>query len=165
MPTKKNIESPRKLYEYFERYKKHCKANPKKQYVFIPSMKKQMPIDKEVPLTWVGFEVWLNKNKIIAKLDDYEANSKNRYSEYSAIIRTIKKEIREDKLTGAAAGIYQHNIIARDLGLVDKSESKVTKIELKGIENMSIDEFNDKENELLYNIGVKQLNSADISKN
>ncbi len=72
-----------------------------------------------------GFEIWLRKEKIICKLDDYIHNTDDKYSEYSAIIRVIRAEIYEDKYTGAAVGIFQHNIIARDLGLTDKKEVDV----------------------------------------
>ena len=58
-------------------------------------------------------------------MDDYKANTNNAYTEFSYIIHTIDMEIKDDKMSGAIAGIYQHNIIARDLGLIDKSESNV----------------------------------------
>ena len=38
------------------------------------------------------------------------------------IIRAIGLEIYEDKFNGATAGVFQHNIIARDLGLTDKKD-------------------------------------------
>jgi len=120
MPTQKNIKPPEKLYEYFEQYKVDCKNSPKKENFYSSRADKQVSVDREIPLTWDGFEIWLRKKGIIAKLDDYIFNTDNKYSEYSAIIRAIDKEIYEDKFSGAAAGIFQHNIIARDLGLVDK---------------------------------------------
>lgn len=125
MPTKKNIESPEKLYEHFLSYVKYCKENPKKENFYSSKLDKQVSVDREVPITWNGFDIWLRKNKILAKLEDYKANSQGRYSEYSEIIRVIQKEIYEDKFAGATAGIYQHNIIARDLGLSDKKELDV----------------------------------------
>lgn len=125
MPTKKNIETPEKLYEHFLSYVKYCKENPKKENFYSSKLDKQVSVDREVPITWNGFDIWLRKNKILAKLEDYKANKDGRYTDYADIIRVIHKEIYEDKFAGATAGIYQHNIIARDLGLSDKKELDV----------------------------------------
>ena len=122
MPTKKKIETPEALYQYFEQYKQHCKSNPKKENFYSAKRDKQVSINREVPLTWDGFEIWLRTNRKLAKLDDYKSNKDGRYSEYADIIRAIGKEIYQDKYIGASVGIYQHNIIARDLGLADKKE-------------------------------------------
>jgi len=122
MPTKKNIKSPEHLYELFQKYEKHAKNSPKRAYHYSTKLDKQVAVDKEIPLTWTGFEVFLNKSKVISRLDDYKANKDDRYSEYAYIIRAIDLEIKDDKFSGAAAGVYQHNIIARDLGMVDKKD-------------------------------------------
>lgn len=121
----KKIESPEKLYQYFQQYEKYRKSNPKLENVYNVKLDLQASIQREIPLTWDSFEIWLRKNGIIAKLDDYKANTNNAYQEFSYIIHTIDMEIKDDKMSGAIAGIYQHNIIARDLGLIDKSESNV----------------------------------------
>lgn len=46
--------------------------------------------------------------------------------DFLGIITRIEKTIREQKFTGAAADLLNASIIARDLGLTDKSESTVT---------------------------------------
>ncbi|AZU97898.1 putative terminase small subunit [Vibrio phage LP.1] len=43
-------------------------------------------------------------------------------AEYLEVTRAIEETMREQKLTGAAAGLLNANIIARDLGLKDASE-------------------------------------------
>jgi hypothetical protein len=43
---------------------------------------------------------------------------------FSHIITRVEEIIREQKFTGAAAGLLETNIIARDLGLIDKTEQK-----------------------------------------
>jgi hypothetical protein len=125
LPTEKNIKSPEALYELFTEYKSYCKANPKKENFFNHKTQKQDSIDREVPLTWQGFEVFLFKKKVISRLEHYKANTDGAYSEYLDIIKAINDEIYEDKFGGATAGIYQHNIIARDLGLTDKQDVTV----------------------------------------
>ena len=119
MPTDKNIKTPEILYALFEKYKAYCKENPKKENFWSHKAEKEISISREIPYTWDGFEIWLRKNKAIARLDDYKANKQDRYSEYAYIIRVIDKEIYEDKFTGAVANIFNSNIIARDLGLRD----------------------------------------------
>ena len=122
MPTEKNIKSPEKLFDYFEKYKEKCKSTPKKETMWSYKSDKEVSISKEIPLTWDGFEIWLRRNKIIVRLQDYKANKEDRYAEYAYIIHAIDREIYEDKYTGAVAGIFQNNIIARDLGLTDKQD-------------------------------------------
>ncbi|MBT4576235.1 MAG: hypothetical protein HOB92_07165, partial [Candidatus Cloacimonetes bacterium] len=68
MPTQKNVKTPELLYEYFEKYKKYCKKNPKQQNYWNSKAGKQVSVDREVPYTWSGFEIWLRKNGILAKL-------------------------------------------------------------------------------------------------
>lgn len=122
MPTKKNIKTPDKLFEHFEHYKTQCKKSPKKENFNSSKADKQVSVNREIPYTWDGFEIYLRTNGILAKLDDYKANKDNRYSEYADIIRAIGQEIRHDKMNGAYAGIYQHNIVARELGLADNQK-------------------------------------------
>jgi len=122
MPTDKNIKTPDELFAHFEKYKKACKANPKKESIWSNKQDKQVSLDREIPLTWDGFEIWLRKNKIISRLDDYKFNKDDRYTEYAYILHAIGREIYEDKLTGAVACVLNGNIIARDLGLKEQSE-------------------------------------------
>ena len=122
MPTDKNIKSPDILYSHFEKYREECKKSPKLENIYNYKADRTVPIEREIPLTWVGFENYLRRKKIITTLQDYEFNKDGRYKEYITIVRAIKNEIYEDKYNGAVAGIFQHNIIARDLGLVDRKD-------------------------------------------
>lgn len=45
--------------------------------------------------------------------------------QYSAVIKEIESVMFEQKLAGAAVGQFNANIIARDLGLAEKTEQKV----------------------------------------
>ena len=122
MPTEKNIKPPEKLFKLFEQYKTHCKASPKKENFWNSKLDKEVSVSREIPLTWNGFDIWLRKKGIITRLDHYRQNLDDRYSEYVYIVHAIGKEIYEDKLTGAAANIFNASIIARDLGLTDKQD-------------------------------------------
>ena len=124
MSTKKNIKTPEELESHFDAYKKEAKATPRIENCYTARTNTFCPVPREKPLTMAGFEIYLRKNKILCKLDDYISNKDNRYKDYAAILHAIKLEMYEDKYTGAAAGIFNQNIIARDLGLADKKEIK-----------------------------------------
>lgn len=119
---KKYIETPEKLLELFYQYAQDTKENPKYENVLVHKSGEIHQVPRERPLTWWGFENWLFRNGIITRLEHYKSNTEGRYSEYMDIIRTIDQDIYEDKFDGATVGIYQHNIIARDLGLIDKKQ-------------------------------------------
>lgn len=137
MPTEKNIKTPELLYSHFEKYKKYAKDNPKYENVYNFKQDRIVAIPREIAYTWDGFEIWLRANKILAKLDDYKANLDNRYAAYTDIIHDINGEIRGDKMDGAIAGIFQHNIIARDLGLVETNEIKGEGIQIQIVDKIA----------------------------
>ena len=125
MGKNKYIETPDKLWEYFETYKNETKSNPIKKHVFVG---KDGNADYELierPLTVDGFEVWCWRNEIINDLSNYFANSNNKYSEYSTICSRIRKEVRNDQIEKGLAGIYNTSITQRLNGLTDKSEITV----------------------------------------
>lgn len=120
----KKIKSPEDLKQWFEEYKVYAKENPKKQSLYDYKAGKEVTISKEVPLNWAAFGAWLYREKGISNIDDYRYNDKEDrdYSEFAQIIKYISSEIWAEQYDGAAAGIYQHNIVARKLGLADKQE-------------------------------------------
>lgn len=120
----KSIESPEELWRLFRQYKKWAKDNPYKKHDFVGKDGDSVERRLERPLTFVGFEVYLFERMIITDLGDYESNKDNRYSEFAAIIRAIKNVIEADQFEGASVGVYNHNIIARKLGLADKQDAR-----------------------------------------
>lgn len=119
----KNIESPEQLLMLFKEYQDYTKANPKHKHDFVGKDANEVYRELEVPLTWWGFECFLYDREIINDLGDYEKNKDGRYTEYAPIISRIKTYIRTDQYNGGATGIYQHNIIARTLGLVEATNN------------------------------------------
>ncbi len=69
------------------------------------------PLQK--PYTWMGLYVFLG----VSDLSAYKENK-----EYFQVITHIDNIIRNQKFEGATAGIFNANIIARDLGLKDSSD-------------------------------------------
>ena len=125
MGKNKYIETPDKLWEHFENYKKETKSNPIKKHVFVG---KDGNADYELierPLTVDGFEVWCWRNEIISDLSHYFANTNNKYSDYLTICSRIRKEVRNDQIEKGLEGIYNTSITQRLNGLTDKSEITV----------------------------------------
>lgn len=120
----KNIESPEDLWKLFRQYKAWAKDHPYLKHDFVGKDGDSVHRKLERPLTFVGFEVYLFERMIISNLGDYERNKDNRYDDFATIIRAIKNVIEADQFEGASVGVYQHNIIARKLGLADKQEAR-----------------------------------------
>lgn len=125
MPKHKYIETPDKLWELFEQYIKHERNNPmfKTDYVGKDGTKVQTPL--ETPITFEGFECYLQDQGIINNLGNYSSNLNNAYDEYLPIITRIKQNCFVHNFKGASVGLFNANIIARKLGLVDKKETEM----------------------------------------
>lgn len=120
----RNIESPEQLWKLFRQYKNWAKTHPREKQEFVGKDGDEKTRKLERPLTWVEFESYLFERMIINDLGDYERNKEGRYDQFTTIVRAIKNVIEADQFGGAAVGIYQHNIIARKLGLADKQEAR-----------------------------------------
>lgn len=124
MAKHKYIETPDKLWELFCDYISHEKEHPmfKREYVG----KDGDPVDTalQVPITFEGFECWLADERVIQDLGDYSSDKQERYKEYATIITRIRKNCFAQNFKGAAVGLFHANLIAKKLGLVDKTENK-----------------------------------------
>lgn len=124
MGKTKYIETPEKMWEYFEAYRIKVKSNPILVQDFVGKDGDEVNRKKERPLTLEGFELYCYDNDIISDLSHYFANLDNRYSDYVAICSRIRKTIKDDQIQGGMAGIYNPSITQRLNGLTDKSEIK-----------------------------------------
>ena len=121
----KYIETPDKLWEYFELYKEDTKKRPFLVKDWVGKDAVDVYREKERPLTIEGFECWLADKDIIDNLSNYFANSDNRYSDYSTICSRVKKAVRQDQIEGGMAGMYNPSITQRLNGLVEKTQTEV----------------------------------------
>ena len=124
---KKYIETPEKMWEYFEAYKAATKSNPFLQHDFVGKDGDAALRQKERCLSIEGFINWLEDNDVIKNPEHYFSNKENRYSSYVDICARIKRKIRQDQIEGGMAGIYNPSITQRLNGLVEKTE--VTNVE------------------------------------
>jgi hypothetical protein len=132
MGKHKYIETPEKMWEYFEAYRKEVKAKPILKHVFVGKDGQSEFEQRERPLTLEGFECYLFEKSIISDLSNYFATSDNKYSEYSTICNNIRKTIRKDQIEGGMAMIYNPSITQRLNGLVDQKQVEIKEQPLFG---------------------------------
>jgi DNA polymerase II small subunit/DNA polymerase delta subunit B len=116
----RNLDSPEQLYELFIRYKQDVKANPRIKSVFGGKEFEERAEPLERPLTMEGFEVFCWD--IVGQVEDYFKNRDKRYEEYTPICSRIRKEIREDQITGGMVGQYNASITQRLNNLKEQIE-------------------------------------------
>lgn len=126
----KKIPDAETLYKWYEDYKLWVESNPVKKKDFKGKDADEVTYKLQRPLTWVGFSVWLYATHKVSNIDEYKANKDAVYAEYSSIIHVIGNDIYQDQYDGAVVGIYQHNIVALKLGMVQKTETK-TEVTIK----------------------------------
>jgi hypothetical protein len=59
--------------------------------------------------------------------------------DFITVMSLIEEIVMEDKLTGAVAGVYNANIISRDLGLADRLNSELSGPEGKPIQTQTVE--------------------------
>ncbi|MGL5913119.1 MAG: terminase small subunit [Bacteroidales bacterium] len=126
----KTFKNAAQLFKLACEYFKRVDENPYHKEDFIKGGEMAGDIVKLKimrPYTWEGLEAYLFEKGYISTLKDYQSNREGRYEEFVPIIRAITKIMYDQKFSGASVGVFNANIIARDLGLVDKSNVTVTK--------------------------------------
>lgn len=111
----KLFSSPEILLEEAMKYFNWCTDNPLVEIDYKGKDATPVKMYKMRAFTWEGLELFLD----IHSLKDY----KTTYPEFSKVITYIDKIIRTQKFEGAAAGMLNPNIIARDLGLKDSTDN------------------------------------------
>lgn len=125
----KIFETPLHLWEAACEYFDWCENNPLIEIDFRGKELQEVALPKMRAFTWQGLELFID----IHRLRDYKSNPD--YKDFSPVIEQIEKIIYNQKFSGAAAGFLNPNIIARDLGLSDKTEAQVSgSFEFNGIQ-------------------------------
>lgn len=125
MGLHKAIKTEKELWDLFEEYEQDLKGSPKHKYEFNAKLGDLVAIPLERPLTWSRFDDFVYAKGIIQDLEDYRQNTGGRYSDFKGVITRINRRMYADKFEGATCGIFNANIIARDLGLTDKKEDTI----------------------------------------
>lgn len=124
----KKIPTPEILWDLACKYFQMIDEMPHEKQDFIKGgdqAGKIIRLESIQPYTMAGFEDYLAENDVVAKLDDYISNKDGRYAEFTVIIARIKNIMFDQKFRGAAVGAFKENIIARELGIADKTENTI----------------------------------------
>lgn len=123
--AKKAIETPDYLWMLACQYFNSIDENPFLKQE-LTKFGQPVEIQNLKPYTWAGLEDYLFEKGIISTLQDYKSNRDGRYDSFVEVVRAIDNVIYNNKFEGAAVNAFNSNIIARDLGLVDKSAVQVS---------------------------------------
>lgn len=127
------FESPTLLWEAAKEYFEWCLANPINDPRSFGGK-----ADIARPFTMHGLCSYLDCS--IGYFRNFKATQDNK-EDFMVVIQRIEQIIYQQKFEGAAVGLYNHTIIARDLGLVEKTESKVAaKIDTEEIDYSKLSE-------------------------
>lgn len=110
----------KECYEYF----KWMDQNPYKRQVnmVVDKTVKLTTTDHPRPYTWQGLCLYLDIHESAFRW--FKKNAHGGYTdEFKKVIDHIEKIIYNNKFSGAAVGLFNANIISRDLGLVDKVDN------------------------------------------
>jgi DNA polymerase II small subunit/DNA polymerase delta subunit B len=129
----RNLDSPEQLYELFKKYKEDVKANPRIKSVFGGKEFEERAEPLERPLTMEGFEIFCWDE--VGQVEQYFKNIDKRYDEYLPICSRIRKEIREDQITGGMVGQYNASITQRLNNLKEQIEQNVTETKIINLGN------------------------------
>lgn len=91
----------------------------------------EVKIPTSSPFTLTGLCIFLDVNT--QYFGDFKAGldiAKPEDKDFSLVIKHIEEVIFTQKFEGAAVGVYNSNIIARDLGLKERTENTNTHIDL-----------------------------------
>lgn len=132
------FKTPEDLEKAFEEYKESLKIEAeewvKVQYVGKEGMR--MTDALKLPYTFEGFELFCKKK--YGYVHQYFENKDNCYNDFVGICSYIKKEIRNNQITGGLLGVYNPSITQRLNSLVDKQEHS-GELNIKQITGMKIE--------------------------
>lgn len=120
------FHKPEDLEKAFNEYKEDLKEQSKEwlkiQYVGKDGERKAD--GQKVPMTMEGFERYCY-NKY-GSVHHYFDNKEGYYTDFGTICSRVRKEIRENQITGGLLGFYNPSITQRLNSLVDKTSTEVS---------------------------------------
>jgi hypothetical protein len=119
MGKNKYIETPEIMWQHFLDYKQSIKDNPILVKDWVGKDADEVHKPKERPLTFIGFQNYLDDIGIINVVEQYFENREDRYKDYVGICSRIKRNIQQDQIEGGMVNIYNPSITQRLNGLTD----------------------------------------------
>lgn len=124
--TKLKYVTPEELWNHFADYVEKERTAPwiKIEYAGKDGDQKETPLI--VPITFEGFECYLQDKEILSTLCDYSQNRDNAYEDYIPVIARIRNNCFVQNFKGAAVGAFKEGIIGKKLGLAERINQNVT---------------------------------------
>jgi|SRR6478735_7660605 len=107
-----------KLWQEFQDYCQYCKDNPIEIEDWVGKDAVYIIRKKPLPMTMQGFCLFIGASYAWWK----KFRNQQHCPEFVAVLHAIEDGISNQQISGAAAGLYQQNIVARINGLVDRKE-------------------------------------------
>lgn len=112
--------------EYFEYVDNNPEYESKPMAVSVGSNQgseiEMAQIPHKQPFTIQGLCLYLGCSSSYFR--NFKNSDRGKEEDYASVIEKIEETIYNQKFSGAASGFFNANIIARDLGLADKAETK-----------------------------------------
>ncbi len=121
----KLFETPELMWEAACEYFQWCDETPLKEekaFAYQGEVTKEN-ISLKRPYTLKALCFYLNTND--AYFRQFKEGLQEEEKDFSTVIKDVENIIYTQKFEGAATGLFNSNIIARDLGLSDKTESTI----------------------------------------
>jgi len=121
MGKHKYIETPQKMWDLFEAYKKQTKENPRTKIEYVGKDGKRVETPLETPLTIEGFYGYCYEN--VGDAHHYFENTDKRYDDYRGVCSRVREFIRQDQITGGLVGQYNASITQRLNNLAERTHN------------------------------------------
>ena len=119
------FHKPEQIQKAFNEYKEDLKEQSKEwlkvQYVGKDGTKRED--GQKVPMTMEGFERYCYNN--YGCVNQYFDNKDKLYGDFVTICSRIKREIRENQITGGLLGFYNPSITQRLNSLTEKTQTEI----------------------------------------
>lgn len=127
MGKKKYIKTPELYLSLWNEYIKEIKSKPKLVHDFVGKDGESVYRERERPLSWDGFELFVMQKGYIKTpdLSEYCNEDNKSYIEYLPLSRAFKKQIKADHIEGGMTNIYNANITASLHGLKNHTETEI----------------------------------------
>lgn len=118
------FSSPTLLWEEACHYFADCDQNPIEVEDWVGKDAVSVTRRKPLPYSLTGFCIWVNASTNWLR-EFKKAREADKDEDFLEVIHRIEQIIFSQQYNGAAGGVYQQNIVARALGLVEKSDAQV----------------------------------------
>lgn len=119
---KKLFETPELMWEAACEYFQWCEDNPFIEVDFRGKYLQEVAIPKMRPYTLHGLCIYLDASTSFWR--EFKNSGRASENDFMSVVTRIEEVIYNQKYSGAASGFLNPNIIARDLGLIDKQDIK-----------------------------------------